>query len=440
MAHKKHRSRRRAPPINAAREVMLLEAIEQDLAQQYQDAYDIEHSEETPNQTSEHYPPNSELKAEQYLDLFHDPYHRFMPHQHLMGHALINIHAESPTAQQFNPPVKNAYGVQYTQINNIRLFEYQGQPMALGDAEDGTPMIARRSIQMQLKENYPKSHAKKNEYDLLLFSPLHDHTGRKKYLGQHKTAPLLKTIVTKKEQLLETQLLGAPEKHKGGKVYVDSVSIQHREAHKRSRSQKKVMGKKSAQQIIYRFYQDYQSVLSPKMKNLMEYVIASGNNEWTHALGHRLCPLTRNPQQRNNLVAGPAWLNSKMNVTEKLIVHHAKHGQNKTTRLKCILDTLPGSDVIDKGFIKAKITRDKRKVTVRQNLEAWVDYPIYSHATDIPQAVLVSQALLEEHTPYCVAAIHLGKIRSYDDLPGVAESPDTSQIDEITKNLKGISL
>ena len=79
-----------------------------------------------------------------------------MPHQHLMGHALINIHAESPTAQQFNPPVKNAYGVQYTQINNIRLFEYQGQPMALGDAEDGTPMIARRSIQMQLKEKYPK--------------------------------------------------------------------------------------------------------------------------------------------------------------------------------------------------------------------------------------------------------------------------------------------
>lgn len=174
------------------------------------------------------------------------------------------------------------------------------------------------------------------------------------------------------------------------------------------------------------------------MKTLMEYVIASGDNEWTHALGHRLCPLSRNPQQRNNLVAGPAWLNSKMNVTEKFIVHHAKHGQNKKTRLKCILNTLPNSDVIDKGFIKAKVTQGKCKVTVQQDLDAWVKYPIYSHVTDIPQTVLVSQALLERHKPYCVSTTHLGKIKSYDDLPGAVESPDTSHIDKITKNLKEI--
>ncbi len=446
--------------INLDDEISLFDDVEHDLEQQYEEEYYFDHPDEKPVVVSDGacnlsplYPTDSELNAKQYLNLFADPYHRFMPHQPLMGHALINTQAENPIAQQFNPPVTNAYGVQYTQINNIRLFEYQGQKMALGEAEDGTQMIARRSIQVKFKDKDKDKDKDKNksEYDLLLFSPLHDGSGRKKHLGQHKAAPFLKSSVTTSEQQLIDTLDEMPAQHKGGKVTVDKVSIQYRETHKRRPTQKRVMGRKSAQQIMLSFYQDYQDILSPSMKTLMEYAIFTGRNEWTHALGHRLCPLSRNPQTRDNLVAGPFWLNSKMNVTEKFIVHHTKHGQNKKTRLKCILDTLPGGDVIDRGFIKAKVSQGKRKVTIRQELDAWVKYPIYSHVTDIPQTVLVSQALLEGHKPYCVAATHLGKITSYDDLDvfGISESQnnadssdsdDLSDVDVLKNELKQIRI
>jgi len=67
--------------------------------------------------------------------------------------------------------------------------------------------------------------------------------------------------------------------------------------------------------------------------------------------------------------------------------NNAKNGKNKKIHLKCILDTQPRRDIIDHGFIKANVSQGDRKITIRQELDAWVKYPIHSHVTDQPNSI-----------------------------------------------------
>lgn len=366
------------------------------------------------------YPTDSNLDADNYLALFNDQWHRFTPNEHYIGHALIDIDDPSYSAKQFNPPVQNAYGVEYTPINSIRLFNHQGQLMAFGVASDGTPMLARRSVEMHLSNPAQDKH-----YNLLFFSPIMTNSGTRKHLGDNQSPPLLREDTPKGSTELKKTFQTGKIKRKGGDVTLDRASIEYRGSHKRSKTQKKVMGKKSADTIIHRFYQKYQSILSEGMKSLLDWVIQQ-KNEWTHALGYRISPLSFNPQVRENLVAGPAWLNTKMNVSEKFAQYHAEHGTGKTSQLTCHLDTFPGSDVISQGAISASVQLGADTVTIAQELKAWVPFPIYSQVSDIPQSVLVSEALLEGHRPYIVQAKHLGEIADMSALES-ALLQDTTQ-------------
>lgn len=366
------------------------------------------------------YPRDSNLDADNYLALFNDQWHRFKPNEHYIGHALIDTDDPSYSAKQFNPPVRNAYGVTYTPINHIRLFSHQGQMMAFGVASDGTPMLARRSVEMHLSNPAQEKH-----YNLLFFSPIMTNGGIRKHLGDNQSPPLLSEDTPKGSAQLKKALQTGKVKRKGGEMTLDRASIEYRGSHKRSKTQKKVMGKKSADIIIHRFYQKYQSILSEGMKTLLDWVIQQ-KNEWTHALGYRISPLSFNPQVRDNLVAGPAWINTKMNVTEKFAQYHAEHGTGKTSKLTCHLDTFPGSDVISQGAISASVQHGTETVTIAQELKAWVPFPIYSQVSDIPQSVLVSEALLEGHRPYVVQAKHLGEIADMNALES-ALTQDTTQ-------------
>lgn len=346
----------------------------------------------------------SALSTEAFEALFEDEYHRYKMPFDIIGHALIDLDQEHPEAMQFAPPpFDGSQYPHYTELNHISLFQHDEKLMARASADDGTSMLARRSIHIKIKDHETKQ---KKHFQLLLFTPEHNGEGKPYPLGNLKKAPLFTDESTPDIEAQKRELMALPRKEKSGKVVVDRASITKREASKRKPSQTKVM-KKSAMLAYSEFYQTYESILSEEMKNLLLDAIdarLNGNRlqqqpEWLHAISYRLTPLSKNPQTKTNLAAGNHHANTDMNITERVVGWHAKTCHHEKQVLKAKFTTLPGTDILDEGYIKGKIKSDRYTVSIKQKVSPWIISPNYANIADVVHTALVTQSILDDMAP-----------------------------------------
>lgn len=344
---------------------------------------------------------NSAISTTAFESLFHDVYRQYWRPSKLIGHALIDVTSDDPTAMQFTPPpYQNQRYPKITPLNNISLFKHDEHWMARGTAEDGTQMLARRSVDIKIKD---RTSGEKHQYQLLFFSPAYNQEGEPIPLGNLNKAPLFNANQSKKALKRKALLSNSPVVEKGGKVKINKHHIPIRADSKRHPSQKKVMHK-SALKAYSDFYHANEDILSDEMKDLIEDAIESGitqqqeqkKPEWLHAIGHRLSPLTFNPQQKNNLAGGNHCANTDMNITEKVLVFHALHCRGEKQSLNAKFKMLPESDLLDEGTVKGKIKNSQYTVRIKQTISPWIISPNYPTIADTAQTALVTESLLHD--------------------------------------------
>lgn len=122
--------------------------------------------------------------------------------------------------------------------------------------------------------------------------------------------------------------------------------------------------------------------------------------EWLHACGYALSPADFEPQNRNNLGAGPKWINTFMMVLEEVAGYFVKKLSHQVT-LTPKFKMLNGSDIIEEITYKVCIQQDNKIITLSNSVKA-LEKPSSANwpsSTDALQVIAVARALLMDEEP-----------------------------------------
>jgi hypothetical protein len=361
--------------------------------------------------------------------LSQNEFFRFAPNPSKVGHAVIRTSVKKDkkivTATQYAAPI------QKDSDRTLPVPDEMAAPPLIRPLEDieeitrfgltrfraktpdtGTEMFATRMEPLEIDGE---------EATLAFFSPLPPNTkGNEPFWGSEKRLDFFKaTLSTEaKEACLEAGDCTTIDDsvHKMQKTDIDYPSVQERDGSKRSVSQNQVMGNISAKEAVEAFHQEHEEVMNPDfskiMKNSHEAPLrdAWGSQkrpEWLHIAAHSLMPLSEDPQQPENLGAAPKWANSKMMVPERTLKWYAFNRPDSTATLEGDFTMLHGSHVAADIRLDVALTEEGKTIKMRQHLNPWAPYPIYSTGSDIAQSVLVTHSI-HQNAPGTVQTVSAG--------------------------------
>lgn len=358
--------------------------------------------------------------AEDQTALSENEHYRFFPASNKVGHALIqkNEHGQLVATQFKAPGTLEPDAPQIIPLKDIQLVYKFGALRAMAKAEDGTPMISKRLIDVET--NVGTEYAQKGQ--LMYFSPETSHRWHGSvFWGGDDTAqpPLFRSNLSKElKKDLEAELKAYKPEVRGGKETINAHDILIRDEQKRNPDQNTVM-KGSAIDAYRDYREEYDEELSSEMKAIFDKAEAArpfyqgggfktqSRPEWLHAVGFGLTPLDKNPQKPQNLAAAAKHLNTKMMVTERALKWNALNRPNGHFEVEAQFDMLPNSDLMKKGMIEGTFEEGGKTLKLHQDLNPFAKYPNFNKPTDIAQTTLATHHLLTDVAPLSVTPVLL---------------------------------
>lgn len=323
------------------------------------------------------------FNATDFSNLCQNEYNRYTPAADKIGHVLMTQTPSGIKMQQFAPPNLETNKTQWYPLKKIHIFEKNNAIQAHATLDDGTEMIARRSLDI-------KDSLSKDSQTLLLFSPKNQH-------GKDRPFANLEPI--------EAGNFTAPDKQKQQQSNISPRSVEKRQTLKRKPTQKKVMGQ-SAFQYMQHFYEQQQSTLSEAQKDYLSQRLLNHNApfaearknhyypEWMHAVAYSLSPIKSNPQTQDNISAGPQWANTAMMPIERMLKYFALHQHDTSQSVSTQFTHFADSNVVQSVDIQGTVSKNQRHIITQKKMQAWVKNPVFTRPTDVAQCAWLNYALL----------------------------------------------
>lgn len=378
-----------------------------------------------------------EFDAKDQEDLCKNEHERFMRTSDKVGHALLYKTTEGTFASQFNPPSTDVLeGVEIRSIHNIQIladkFGQYSKEYLRGTTPDGTEMVAKRKLHIETTDLQNGT----RDYDMWRFSPTKAHTWNNKlFIGSGPEELPLFTDKLPPEVLKDLKKeqaeLGNPAKHHVWGVDSNSVLERERRANvPRKPTQNVVMGGTdcSAFKELEAFREENEKELHPERLVILEKNKKAADirkskihekqyrGEWLHARGHGLTPWGQDPQTKDNLAAGPMWLNTDMMANgERTAKWFAMHRLDAKIQGDVRFNLIPGTEIIDNGHMKFSFTEDERKVVLDHPLNPWKKYVTFPKATDVCQTTMVTYNLITGSEPASTQKV--SNLQGVDTMP-----------------------
>lgn len=339
--------------------------------------------------------------------------YRYLRNSNKVGHALItkNENGESIAMQYSIPPGTGAETPLYRPLINIESIDRYGMhDRYRASTPGGTPMFATRFIEGEFGA------ADSESIRIACFSPPPTGKSEPFWGSGDKELPLFRSdLKGRVKKDLNDELKELKPYSKGGEeLEVDHESVAIRDANKtRTPDQNTVMGGTSAKDTYEAFLNQYKGELTDEMiqqlKKSVEAPLKASNPkesiqshyrpEWLHAFGFSLTPITRNPQVKENLGAGPKWANTEMTVLERIAKWFALNRPESLVKIKPYFDMLLDSELIKRIKFEVSIEEKDRFVKLWQDIDTFKKFALIRHASDLAQGTAIVYSLLHGIAP-----------------------------------------
>lgn len=329
------------------------------------------------------------FSSNDFCQLSKNIYGRFMPNSPTVGHAVLHFNGMGVTASQYTMPQAPSHIPQWAPLTEIEQISKNGVIAYQAKTQSGDTIYSNRGYQFT-NEN-------KHFFELRFFSLGLNHSAPFWY--DQRLIPLTNSIIPPN--------IGYT---RGGKeVVVDHHSVAMRYKQKRRLpSQRKVM-KQPARQAYLSFKEQSNNMLTTEMQTNLEKTINAQITdpvtrkyypEWLHATAYTLTPTWENPQQKNNLGAGPQWANTLMLLFEVMCQWYALNHPDVMVSVKPTLFMLFATDLIETILYEAQLTYQNRSLRFHHRIESLRQrYPTLIQPSDIAQMIGISQAILTDTKP-----------------------------------------
>ncbi len=206
------------------------------------------------------------------------------------------------------------------------------------------------------------------------------------------------TLMDASKENLENNATGAEEE---AETSFTLYGLNHKKrGGPRYQSQKQVMGKSAKEIFLDYIEEQYKDKLEPERFQRLKKLVSSLKLELLHALAHKLAPKGFNPQTKENLGAGTAWMNTLMMTMEALAEHCAKHYPGAV----CVepwFEMLGDSEIIRTVHYTVLVKKEDKEVKISSCMNA-LELPNRSNwpsTTDSPQLIAIAEAQLQGIKP-----------------------------------------
>ncbi|KTD24966.1 Sid related protein [Legionella lansingensis] len=358
------------------------------------------------SQLSNH--PKSDFTATDFSYLAENEHGRYVPNSKKIGHAVITEEGDKTIALQYElPSVDNDETPVVRPLVNIEAIEpFRGMHRYRAQTPDGhTPMYAKRFISGNVGEE-----GKEESIQIACFSPSPEE-GKPPFWGSIRPTPLFRTDLSKAvKKDLEKDLKEMKEATKGGdELVVEHASVPQRDLIKtRTPDQNTVMGE-SARDAYEHFFDKMADELHPEMKQRLKRAFTadikdnlyknSFRPEWLHLKGWSLMPMSKDPQTKDNLGAGPKWANTQMMILERVVKWFAINAPESLLTIQPKFDMLLDSELIQHIDFKVRIQIKERFVELIQSIDPFQAYPLFPKASDLAQGTAITHNILHHVNP-----------------------------------------
>ncbi len=133
-------------------------------------------------------------------------------------------------------------------------------------------------------------------------------------------------------------------------------------------NQAQVMGE-TAREAYADFLAKNEGKYDEAVLTILQDFLENYSLEFLHCFAFKLCPRAMNPQTKENLGAGPKWINTLMMVLEALADYYARQ-PGVTTQIWPQFRMLPESDIIEEVAYQGSVSRGNKTVTFSQTVKA----------------------------------------------------------------------
>jgi len=354
--------------------------------------------------------PEREFAAQDYDHLTENEHLRFLNNSKKIGHAVFVKDAKGDEyATQYAIPQDGKEDVPVVRpLVNIESIYRYGKRVYRALTPGGTRMYATRSLDAEFKDG-TTSDAATQIMRIGYFSPSAKEP-KEPFWGTTKPTPLFKENLSKSaKKELDEELKEIGVHTKSGEMVVHGPSVRERDRVKtRKPDQNTVMGKESAKNTYAHFLESMTSELHPDFKKRLKRAIeaplrelfkSNYRPEWLHGKGFGLTPISSNPQVASNLGAAPKWANTEMMVLERIAKWFALNRPASFIKIKPLFEMLLDSELIKSIKFEVSIQEKERFIKFLQQIDPFLEYPLFRHGSDIAQGTALTYALLQGIPP-----------------------------------------